>query len=106
MKTAKTYRVEASQNDMKVVSNEEGKPAFYIALKSNRNNFEMVMLVGFISAGEAMKTGFEPEDVFVTVDVPLGDGLRLVTTAEKKDVKELLSGKINTAQFVRRVKYL
>lgn len=53
-----------------------------------------------------MKTGFEPEDVFVTVDVPLGDGLRLVTTAEKKDVKELLSGKINTAQFVRRVKYL
>ena len=105
-KTARTYRVETSQADMKVIADEKGNPAFYIALKSNRNNFEMVMLVGFIAAGEAMKTGFEPEHVFVTIDVPLGDGLRLVTTAEKKDVKELLSGKINTAQFVRRVNYL
>tara|TARA_Y100000294_G_scaffold38464_1_gene34203 strand:- start:3083 stop:3487 length:405 start_codon:yes stop_codon:yes gene_type:complete len=106
IRTAKNYRIETSQDDMKVIADAKGKQAFYITLKSNRNNFEMVMLVGFIAAGEAMKTGFEPDNVFVTIDVPLGEGLRMVTTAEKKDVKELLSGKINSAQFARKIKYL
>ena len=69
-------------------------------------NFEMIMLIGYIAAGQAMKTGFEPETFFVSVDVPLGEGFRLVTTATKGDLKRLLSGQINTAQFVRKVKYL
>lgn len=103
---AKAYRVDASLDNMKVVPDEKGKDSFYLALASNRNNFEMVMLVGYIAAGQAMKTGFAPESVFVTVDVPLGEGFRLVTTASSDDVKQLLAGKINTAQFVRKVKYL
>ena len=64
------------------------------------------MIEGYIAAGQAMKTGYEPETFFVSVDVPLGEGFRLVTTAAKVDLQQLLSGKINTAQFVRKVKYL
>ena len=91
---------------MEIVPDRNGKNSFKITLASNRNNFEMVMLVGYIAAGQAMKTGFEPETFFVSVDVPLGEGFRLVTTATKKDLQQLLSGKINTAQFIRKVKYL
>ncbi|HHZ80298.1 MAG TPA: hypothetical protein EYN59_04185 [Candidatus Marinimicrobia bacterium] len=83
-KTAKAYRVETSGDKMKIVPDEKGKDSFYITLASNRNNFEMVMLVGYIAAGQAMKTGYEPETFFVSVDVPLGEGFRLVTTATKK----------------------
>ena len=91
---------------MEIVPDRNGKNSFKITLASNRNNFEMVMLVGYIAAGQAMKTGYEPETFFVSVDVPLGEGFRLVTTAAKVDLQQLLSGKINTAQFVRKVKYL
>ena len=105
-KTAKSYRVETSFENMKIVKDENGKDVFYITLSSNRNNFEMVMLVGYIAAGQAMKSGFQPISVFVTVDVPLGEGFRLLTTATTEDLKQLLSGKITTKNFVRRVKYI
>ncbi|MFQ6616608.1 MAG: hypothetical protein ACE5HZ_07585 [Fidelibacterota bacterium] len=84
----------------------EGNQTFFITLKSNRNNFEMVMLVGYIAAGEAMKTGVEPEAVFVSVDVPMGEGMRLATTTTRENVKKLLSGEINTAQFSRLITYI
>ena len=84
---------------------EKGKDSFYITLASNRNNFEMILLVGYIAAGQAMKTGFEPETFFVSVDVPLGEGFRLVTSTTKEDLQQLLSGKINTAQFVKLVEF-
>lgn len=105
-KTAKAYRVEASLDKMKIVPDSNGKETFHITLSSNRNNFEMVMLVGYIAAGQAIKSGFEPTAIYVTIDVPLGEGFRLVTTATSDDLKQLLSGKINTAQFVRKVKYI
>ncbi|MBH31442.1 MAG: hypothetical protein CMG71_05555 [Candidatus Marinimicrobia bacterium] len=105
-KVTKSYRVETSFENMQVVKDEKGKDVFYITLASNRNNFEMVMLVGYIAAGQAMKSGFQPSSVFVTVDVPLGEGFRLLTTATKEDLQQLLSGKITTKTFVRRVKYI
>ncbi len=105
-KVAKSYRIETSFENMKVVKDEKGKDVFYITLSSNRNNFEMVMLVGYIAAGQAIKSGFEPSSVFVTVDVPLGEGFRLLTTATTDDLKQLLAGKITTKIFVRKVKYI
>ncbi|MCH8068008.1 MAG: nucleotidyltransferase family protein [Candidatus Marinimicrobia bacterium] len=89
-----------------VVDADEDKQAFYINLKSNRNNFEMVMLVGFIAAGEAMKIGIEPDVFFVRVQIPLGEGFELLATASKEDLKRLMSGEINTAQFARIIQYL
>ena len=105
-KAAKAYRVDASLDKMKIIPDSDGKESFHLTLSSNRNNFEMVMLVGYIAAGQAMKSGFEPAAFFVTVDVPLGEGFRLVTTASKDDLKKLLKGEINTAQFVRKLKYI
>jgi len=105
--TAKIYRVEITIDNMRLVSDGEGGQAFYIDLKSNRNNFEMVMVVGYIAAGEAMKkTGVEPSSVYVTVDVPLGEGYRLMTMASIDTVKKLISEEIDMARFSRLVNYL
>lgn len=104
--SAEIYRVECKVDQMKLVDADEDKQAFYINLKSNRNNFEMVMLVGFIAAGEAMKIGIEPDVFFVRVQIPLGEGFELLATASKEDLKRLMSGEINTAQFARIIQYL
>ncbi len=98
--------MECKVDQMKLVDADEDKQAFYINLKSNRNNFEMVMLVGFIAAGEAMKIGIEPDVFFVRVQIPLGEGFELLATASKEDLKRLMSGEINTAQFARLIQYL
>lgn len=105
-RSAEVYRVECTVDQMKLVDADEDKQAFYINLKSNRNNFEMVMLVGFIAAGEAMKIGIEPDVFFVRVQIPLGEGFELLATASKEDLKRLMSGEINTAQFARIIQYL
>ena len=105
--TAKIYRVEVTIDNMKLISDGQGGRTFHIDLKSNRNNFEMVMLVGYIASGEAMKhTGIEPSSIHVSIDVPLGEGYRLMTMSTSADVKRLLSEEVNMAQFSRLVKYL
>lgn len=105
-RSAEVYRVDCAVDQMKLVGADEDKQAFYLILKSNRNNFEMVMLVGFIAAGEAMKVGIEPDVFFVRVQIPLGEGFELLATASKEDLKRLMSGDINTAQFARIIQYL
>ena len=105
-KTAKNYRVEINSNQIKSVISNNGSVSLNIELTSNRNNFEMVMLVGYISAGSAFKSGMQFNDVIVTVNVPLGDGFKLVTKSKIAELKQLMDGKINTSQFVRKIEYL
>ena len=66
----------------------------------------MVMLVGYISAGSALKAGMKFDEVIITVNVPLGDGFKLVTKGKLNELNQLMNGKINTSQFVRKIEYL
>ena len=66
----------------------------------------MVMLVGYISAGSALKAGMKFDEVIITVNVPLGDGFKLVTKGKLNELNQLMDGKINTSQFVRKIEYL
>jgi tryptophan synthase alpha subunit len=66
----------------------------------------MVLLVGYISAGSVLKAGMKFDEVLITVNVPLGDGFKLVTKAKVIELNQLMDGKINTSQFVRKIKYL
>ena len=52
--TCKFYRVSVDEKKMSLVKNSDGSYNFTIEMESLRNNFEMVMLVGFISVGQAM----------------------------------------------------
>ncbi|MEE9167579.1 MAG: hypothetical protein V3U24_09015 [Candidatus Neomarinimicrobiota bacterium] len=104
--TARVYRVAVMMDQMNFVADGKGGQTFHIDLKSNRNNFEMVLLVGYIAAGEAMKTGVKPSEIHVTVEVPLGEGYRLMTRAKIDDVERLLDGEVNAAQFARLIEYL
>jgi hypothetical protein len=86
-------------------------------MESLRNNFEMVMLVGFISVGQAMthqesfakkKPGYNaiiPGDTEVTVTVPVSRQNTIITAKATADqIRQLSDGKVDTAGFMRLIK--
>ncbi len=115
--TCKYYRVTVDEKKMSLTKNKDGSYSFTIEMKSLRNNFEMVMLVGFIAVGKAMnqqekfakkKTGYTaiiPEDTDVTVTIPVSRQNTIITAkATAGQIRQLTDGKIDSAGFMRLIK--
>ena len=115
--TCKYYRVTVDEKKMSLTKNKDGSYSFSIEMESLRNNFEMVMLVGFIAVGLAMnhqekfakkKTGYTaivPEDTDVTVTIPLSRQNTIITAkANAGQIRQLTDGKIDSAGFMRLIK--
>ena len=112
--TCKSYRLEVTTDNMDLdLENSD----FSISLESRRNNFEMVLLIGFASAGQAIihqkhlqKTinnykAIVPQKVNVVVTVPLGrDKTIFSAEASSTIVQELADGTLDTADFMRKIK--
>ena len=115
--TCKFYRVSIDEKKMSLIKNKDGSYNFSIEMESLRNNFEMVMLVGFISVGQAMshqesfakkKPGYSaiiPGDTEVTVTVPVSRQNTIITAKATPDqIRQLSDGKVDTAAFMRLIK--
>lgn len=115
--TCKFYRVSIDEKKMSLIKNKDGSYNFSIEMESLRNNFEMVMLVGFISVGQAMshqesfakkKSGYSaiiPGDTEVTVTVPVSRQNTIITAKATADqIRQLSDGKVDTAAFMRLIK--
>ena len=115
--TCKYYRVTVDEKKMSLTMNKDGSYSFTIEMKSLRNNFEMVMLVGFISVGQAMNhqekfakkkpgyTAIIPEDTDVTVTIPVSRQNTIITAkATAGQIRQLTDGKIDSAGFMRLIK--
>ena len=115
--TYKYYRVTVDEKKMSLTMNKDGSYSFTIEMKSLRNNFEMVMLVGFISVGQAMNhqekfakkkpgyTAIVTEDTDVTVTIPISRQNTIITAkATAGQIRQLTDGKIDSAGFMRLIK--
>ena len=115
--TCKFYRVSIDEKKMSLIKNKDGSYNFSIEMESLRNNFEIVMLVGFISVGQAMshqesfakkKPGYSaiiPGDTEVTVTVPVSRQNTVITAKATADqIRQLSDGKVDTAAFMRLIK--
>jgi len=79
-----SYRVSVDASSMDFDSD-----LFSLTLESNRNNFEMVMLIGFASAGQAishqnslgLSNAYVPKEITVRVNVPSSKGETMVFEA-------------------------
>ena len=113
----KYYRVTVDEKKMSLTKNKDGSYSFSIEMESLRNNFEMVMLVGFISVGQAMNhqekfakkkpeyTAIIPEDTDVTVTIPVSRQNTIFTAkATAGQIRQLTDGKIDSAGFMRLIK--
>ena len=114
--TCKFYRVAVDENKMSLTETKDGYH-FTIEMKSRRANFDMVMLVGFISVGQAMshqeafakrRPGYQavlPKNTLVTVIFPTGrNNSTISASATEKQVRKLANGEIDTAEFMILIK--
>ena len=111
--TCKSYRIEVKADDMDL--NLENND-FSINLISRRNNFEMIMLIGFASAGQAIihqrhlqetinnYEAIVPDKVNVVVTVPVGRNNTIFSAeASSAMVQKLADGTVDTADFMRKI---
>ena len=90
-----------------------GSNLFSLTLESNRNNFEMVMLVGFASAGEAvshqnslgLSNAYVPKEISVRVNVPASKGETMVfeATCSSDIAIDLASGTLDSSEFMQKI---
>ena len=112
--TCKSYRIEVSSNEMLLSTDNKN---FAINLTSRRNNFEMIMLIGFAAAGKAIihqkhlqgtisnYNPVIPDQVNVVVTVPMGrDNTIFSAEANAILVQELADGSLDSADFMRKIK--
>ncbi len=115
--TCKYYRVTVDEKKMALTKNADGSYHFTIEMQSLRNNFEMVMLVGFIAVGQAInhqesfakkKPGYNaivPANTEVTVTIPVSRQNTIITAkATAAQIRQLADGKVDTAGFMRLIK--
>ena len=79
----------------------------------NRNNFEMVMLVGFASAGQAvshqinlgLSNAYTPNEITVRVNVPASKGETMVfeATCSSDIARELAAGTLDSSDFMQKI---
>ena len=95
--TCKFYRVSIDEKKMSLTKNEDGSYHFTIEMESLRNNFEMVMLVGY--------NALVPGNTEVTVMIPVSRQSTIITAKATADqIRQLSDGKVDTAGFMRLIK--
>lgn len=115
--TCKHYHITVKAGDMYFSGLGENKPVFHLNLNSRRNNFEAVLIAGFVSAGRAIQHQHQlaekrpdyraliPDQVEVVVTIPLSRDNAIISARATADQIGLLTeGKINTTEFMRRIK--
>lgn len=102
----RSYRVPVGLEQMKLEELESDNPTFHMVLQSRRNNFEEVMLVGYIASSQAIaRTGLGIKTIMITVTIPKSDNMMLMTTADVGLVEQLRLGKIKSSEFMRKLQW-
>lgn len=104
--TCKSYRIPVTAQQMDLEESAEDVYDFTIALESRRNNFEEVMLVGYIAVGNAIaRTGLNVQTINITVTIPSADNMLLMTTADASLVDQLRLGEVKSSDFMRQLQW-
>ena len=102
----KSYRVPVTTKQMDLKEPGSNGPTFTLELQSRRNNFEEVILVGYIATGQAIaRTGVEVKTINITVTIPKADNMLLITTADVALVEQLRLGKIRSSEFMKQLQW-
>ena len=100
----KSYRISMESNQLELETD-----VVSISMKSGRNNFEMFMLVGFASAGQAiahqkqmgLSNAYIPGMIRVSVDVPVSKGEfnTFMATCNSDTAISLADGRIDSVSY-------
>ena len=103
-----SYRITVESSQFSLGEND-----FSIDLESGRNNFEMVMLVGFAATGHAIEhqiqmgkaNAYTPESITMNIAVPIskGETNMFVATCSKQMAIELANGTMESSDFMQEI---
>ena len=111
-KVCKAYRVGVGVENMALNYIGNNKLSFTITLDSRRNNYNMVLMVGFIASGKAIDEVFynnnskkeSCKEIDVTVQVPLTRaGMVVKAKTDASFVVQFARGEISTLEFTDKV---
>ena len=104
----KSYRIPVESSQLSLDTDE-----FSISMESGSNNFEMFMLVGFASAGQAithqkqmgLANAYTPGTVRVSVAVPIskGDFNTFVANCSADMAISLADGRMDSSEFMQEI---
>lgn len=101
-----SYRVAVVMDKMRLTTEANGEKTFDLVLTSRRNNFEEVMMVGYIGVGQAVaRTNEAVKTINITVTIPKADNMLIMTTADISLVNDLRLGKVKSSQFIRQLQW-
>ena len=103
-----SYRVSVNTSSMDLDTD-----LFSLNLESNRNNFEMVLLVGFASAGQAvshqkslgLSNSYVPNEIMIKVNVPASKGETMIFEAicSSEMAIQLAAGTLDSSDFMQKI---
>ena len=104
----KSYRISLESSQLSLNEN-----AVEISLESGRNNFEMFMLVGFASAGQAiahqkdmgLSNAYIPNTIVVSVSVPISKGEfnTFIADCPSDMAISLADGRLDSSEFMQEI---
>ena len=104
----KSYRISMESSQLSLETDE-----IAINMESGRNNFEMFMLVGFASAGQAiahqkqmgLSNAYTPGVVRISVDVPVSKGEfnTFMATCKADMAISLADGRTDSSEFMQEI---
>ena len=104
----KSYRIPIESSQLSLDTDE-----FSITMESGRNNFEMFMLVGFASAGQAithqkqmgLANAYTPGTVRVSVEVPISKGAfnTFMANCSADMAISLADGRMDSSEFMQEI---
>ena len=101
-----SYRVQVVMDKMDLSTQANGELLFDLVLESRRNNFEEVMMVGYIGVGQAIaRTNLPVKKINITVSIPKADHMLIVTSADASLVEDLRVGRIKSSVFIRKLQW-
>ena len=104
----KSYRISMESSQLELEND-----VVSINMESGRNNFEMFMLVGFASAGQAiahqkqmgLSNAYIPGVITISVDVPVSKGEfnTFVATCKSDTAILLADGRMDSSEFMQEI---
>ena len=104
----KSYRISMESSQLSLETDE-----IAINMESGRNNFEMFMLVGFASVGQAiahqkqmgLSNAYTPGVVRISVDVPVSKGEfnTFMATCKAEMAISLADGRTDSSEFMQEI---
>lgn len=99
-------RVSVIMERMQIEVAPDGTNTFSMVLESRRNNFEEVMIYGYLGVGQAIaRTDQTVNIINITVSIPKADNMLIMTTADASLVEQLRQGKLKSSAFIRQLQW-